>query len=57
MQGTSSSNGLNAATTTAVKLPIYDFAEEKLRELVAKGNLEAIALAMKLAPSHIEANT
>ena len=54
MQGTSSGNGLDSATTTAVNRPISDIAEEKLRELVEKGDLQAIELAMKMRPQVIE---
>lgn len=54
MQGTSSSCILGADTTSAVNRPISDIAEEKLRELVEQGNLDAIALAIKLRPSRIE---
>lgn len=54
MQGTSSSGRLCGDTTSAVNRPISDIAEEKLRELVEKGNLEAIELAIKLRPSRIE---
>lgn len=54
MQGTSSSYSLGGDTTSAVNRPISDIAEEKLRELVEQGNLDAIALAIKLRPSRIE---
>lgn len=55
MQGTSSSSyRLGGDTTSAVNRPISDIAEEKLRELVEQGNLDAIALAIKLQPSRIE---
>ena len=46
MQGTSSGCILGADTTSAVNRPISDIAEEKLRELVEKGDLQAIELAM-----------
>ena len=53
---TSSSSGcrLGADTTSAVNRPISDIAEEKLRELVEKGNLQAIELAIKMRPQKIE---
>jgi hypothetical protein len=54
MQGTSSSGGCCADTTSAVNRPISDIAEEKLRELVEKGDLQAIELAIKMRPQRIE---
>lgn len=54
MQGTSSSGRLCGDTTSAVNRPISDIAEEKLRELVEKGDLQAIELAMKMRPQRIE---
>ena len=54
MQGTSSCGGLGADTTSAVNRPISDIAEEKLRELVEQGNLDAIELALKMRPQRIE---
>lgn len=54
MLGTSLSNGLDPTTSTMVNRPIYDIAEEKLRELVEKGNLQAIELALKMRPQGIE---
>lgn len=54
MQGTSSSGRLCADTTSAVNRPISDVAEEKLRELVEKGDLQAIELAIKMRPQSIE---
>ena len=54
MQGTSSGCILGGDTTSAVNRPISDIAEEKLRELVEKGDLQAIELAIKLRPQRIE---
>jgi len=54
MQGTSSSYSLGGDTTSAVNRPISDIAEEKLRELVEKGDLQAIELAIKMRPQRIE---
>ena len=55
MQGTSSSSyRLGGDTTSAVNRPISDIAEEKLLELVEKGDLQAIELAMKMRPQRIE---
>lgn len=42
------------STSAAEDSSLYAQAEEKLRELVQQGNLDAIALALKLQPQKIE---
>lgn len=42
------------SSSSAADSSLYALAEEKLRELVQQGNLDAIALALKLQPQKIE---
>jgi hypothetical protein len=42
------------SSSSAADSSLYAQAEEKLRELVQQGNLDAIALALKLRPQRIE---
>ena len=41
-------------STSAADGSLYAKADEKLRELVQQGNLDAIALALKLQPQKVE---
>lgn len=42
------------SSSSAADSSLYAQAEEKLRELVQQGNLDAIALALKLQPNKLE---
>lgn len=50
----STTTSAGADTVSTFARPLWDQAEDKLRELVEKGDLEAIELAIKLRPQKVE---